>query len=178
MSGNKTGLKSIRVMTAAAMLTALSVIIGIFCKNLFTFNVYYRVTFENLPIILSGLLFGPLAGAVCGVCADILSCICSTNPAVNPLITVGAACVGLCAGLVPRFILKKRSTAQYAAAVFSAHLLGQVIIKSIAKMIWFGMPWWGAFLGLGISAAVGSLELLIIKWLMEKVRVGDRFGGK
>lgn len=178
MSENKTGLKSIRIMTAAAMLTALSIVIGIFCKNLLTFDNSYRITFENLPIILSGLLFGPLTGAACGVCADILSCLCSTNPAVNPLVAVGAACVGLCAGLVPRFFVKKRGTAQYAAAVFSAHLLGQVIIKSIAKMIWWGMPWWGAFVCLGISAAVGTLELMTIKWLMEKVRVGDRFGGK
>ena len=175
MSKNKTGFKSARVLTTAAMITALSVIIGIFCKNFFTYSVYYRITFENLPIIISGILLGPIAGAVCGICADVISCLCSTNPAVNPIITAGAACVGFCAGAVPRLFIRKRGPAQYAAAVFSAHLLGQVIIKSVAKIIWFGMPWWGVFIGLGISAVVGALEFCAIKWLMDKVKIGDRF---
>lgn len=175
MSKNNSGLKNIRVLSTVALLTALSVIIGIFCKNFFTFNIYYRVTFENLPVILAGILFGPLAGVVCGVCADVISCLSSTNPALNPLITVGAACVGFCAGIVPRVFVKRRGPVQYAAAVFSAHLLGQVAIKSIAKLIWFGMPWWGVFVGLGISIIVGILEFSAIKWLMDKLKVGDRF---
>ena len=62
-----------QTVTTVAMLTALSVIIGIVCKNFFTFNVYYRVTFENLPIILAGIAFGPFYGAACGICADIVS---------------------------------------------------------------------------------------------------------
>jgi uncharacterized membrane protein len=39
-----------RVLTIAAMLTAISVVIGIVCKNFLTFNIYYRITFENLPV--------------------------------------------------------------------------------------------------------------------------------
>ena len=60
--------KSIRVITLAAMLTAMSVVIGIFCKNFLNFGGgLFRITFENLPIILTGILFGPFVGAVVGV---------------------------------------------------------------------------------------------------------------
>jgi len=157
-----------QTVTAVAMLTALSVIIGIVCKNFFTFNVYYRVTFENLPIILAGIAFGPFYGAACGACADIVSCLCSTNPAVIPLITLGAAAVGFCAGAVPRYIFKKNGGVQYAFSVASAHLLGQVIIKSIAKILWLGMPFVGAFIGLAVSAIVGTVEFFAIMFIMRR----------
>ena len=172
MKKKKTG-ERVKILTTLAMLAALSAVIGIVCKNFLTFNVYYRITFENLPIICAGLVFGPLAGAACGVCADIVSCLCSTNPALNPLITVGAACVGLCAGAVPKLVIRKRCAAQYALAVAAAHLVGQVAVKSAAKMIWFGMPWWGIFVGLGVSVLVGTVEFLIIKKLFDSRIIGD-----
>ena len=45
----------------AAMLVAMSVIIGIFCKNFMNFGLgLFRITFENLPIILAGIYLGPI----------------------------------------------------------------------------------------------------------------------
>jgi len=150
------------------MLTAISVVIGIVCKNFFTFNIYYRITFENLPIILAGISFGPMAGALCGICADIVSCLCSSNPAVIPLITVGAASVGFCSGIISKYIIKKPGALQYAAAVFSAHLIGQVAIKSLAKILWLGMPVVGIFIGIAVSVVVGILEFFAISLIMKK----------
>ena len=161
-------LRHIRTLTSVALLTALSVVIGILCKNFFTFNVYYRVTFENMPILLAGILYGPAAGAVCGALADVISCLCSTNPAVIPLITVGAATVGLCAGLVSKFFIKKHGPLQYFIASLTGHLLGQVAIKSIAKILFLGMPSFGIAIGLGISVVVGTLEFLAISLIMKK----------
>ena len=71
---------SVKVLTTGAMLTALSIVIGIFCKNYLNFgNGLFRVTFENFPIILSGILFGPVVGALVGVCSDVLSYVLSTQ---------------------------------------------------------------------------------------------------
>ena len=157
-----------QTVTAVAMFTALSVIIGIVCKNFFTFNVYYRVTFENLPIILAGIAFGPFYGAACGICADVVSCLCSSNPAVIPLITLGAAAVGFFSGIVPRYVIKKRGACQYAVAVALAHIIGQVFIKSLAKILWLGMPIAGVFLGAAISTVVGILEFFAILFIMRR----------
>ena len=149
MQKNKSRMTT-RVLTTAALLAALSAVIGIVCKNLFTFNIYYRLTFENAPIILAGLLYGPVVGAMVGICADAVSCLMSSNPALNPIISLGAASVGLISGLIPK-IIRRGVKVQTATAVVLAHLIGQVGIKSIAKMIYFGMPWQGIFLGLGFS---------------------------
>ncbi len=168
---------AVRVLTASALLAALSAVIGILCKNLFTFNVYYRVTFENAPVILAGILFGPGVGAAVGVCGDAVSCLMSTNPALNPVISLGAAAVGAMAGIAP-YIIRKSKRAQTALAVILAHLVGQVAVKSVGKILYFSMPWQGVFIGLGISLAVGVAEWLLLCWL-RNVRGLDRLmGGK
>lgn len=158
---------SLRGLTTAAMLTALSVVIGIFCKNFFTFNVYYRITFENIPIIIAGMLFGPIVGGAVGAVADVISCLCSTNPSVNPLITAGAVIVGVSAGITAKYIIKKRGILQTAVSVGVAHLFGQVAMKSLAKLLFFGMPWWGTFIGLGISVGVGIAEAFLINFIFR-----------
>ena len=159
---------NLKTLVTAAMLAAISAVIGIICKNFFTFNIYYRVTFENLPIIFAGIAFGPFVGGAVGIVADIVSCLCSTNPSLNPLITVGAASVGLVSGIVARWIIKRRGGLQIALSVATAHIVGQVIIKSVAKMLWFGMPQEGVLLGLGISLVVGTLEFFAIKYLLSR----------
>ena len=165
-----------RVLTTAALLAALSAVIGIVCKNLFTFNIYYRLTFENAPIILAGLLYGPVVGAMVGICADAVSCLMSTNPALNPIISLGAGTVGLMAGLASRMIPRGVRT-QTAVAVILAHLIGQVGIKSIGKILYFGMPWQGIFLGLAFSAVVGVMEFLLISWMRTNKSFVKFMGG-
>ena len=51
--------------------------------------------------------------------------------------------------------------------MYPAHLVGQVLIKSVAKMLYYGMPWYGIFIGLGISAATATVELIIISSIMK-----------
>lgn len=175
MQKNK-GRMATRVLTTAALLAALSAVIGIVCKNLFTFNIYYRLTFENAPIILAGLLYGPVVGAMVGICADAVSCLMSPNPALNPIISLGAASVGLISGLIPK-IIRRGVKVQTATAVVLAHLIGQVGIKSIAKMIYFGMPWQGIFLGLGFSVVVGIMECLLLCWMRSNKSLVKFMGG-
>jgi ECF transporter S component (folate family) len=159
------------------MLMALSVVIGILCKNFFTWGVYYRVTFENFPVILAGFCFGPLYGAVAAAGADVISCLCSTNPMVNPVITLGAAAVGFISGIVPYLFRRCGSAAGprtvLAVTVALAHLIGQVLIKSVGKIWMFGMPWWGIFVGLGISVFVGCAEFFFIRSLLKNREIAE-----
>lgn len=168
---------TVKVLTMAAMLTALSAVIGILCKSYFTFNVYYRITFENMPVILAGVVFGPAVGAAVGAVADIISCISSTNPNLNPIITLGAAAVGASAGFVP-YIINKKGALQTALAVALAHLVGQVGIKSVGKILYFAMPWQGVFIGLAISAVVGAVECWLICWLRSTRGISRYLEGK
>ena len=169
------GSHTVRKITLCAMLMALSVVIGVACKNWFTWNLYYRVTFENFPVIIAGFLFGPLWGAAVGAGADVVSCLLSTNPSVNFVITIGAATVGILSGLIPLLFRRTRApfSLKLALAVAAAHLFGQVVIKSIGKIMYFGMPIYGIFIGLAISAVVGTAEFFFIRLLLSNAEIAS-----
>ncbi|MBR5506708.1 MAG: hypothetical protein IKV88_01530 [Clostridia bacterium] len=102
MSKNNKGFSSVKVLTGAAMLTAFSVIIGIVCKNFLTFNVYYRITFENLPIILAGLLYGlrNLIGK-CDVIHKFIMQFCRNNTPYYAIHPFYYCCITATAGYLP-----------------------------------------------------------------------------
>ena len=136
---NKKVFGSVKLLTVSAMLTAISVVIGFICKVLPFLNlgIGLRITFENLPIIMSGLLFGPIVGACVGLASDLISCLVSGQGPI-PLVTVGAMAVGIVSGLVARFIVTKKGAGQIATAVSLSHLLGSVIIKTIGLWLRYG----------------------------------------
>ena len=104
MQNKNSVFKTVKAMTLAAMLVAMSVLIGIFCKNFLNFGGgLFRITFENLPIILSGILYGPIVGCLVGVCSDFVSYIFSSQifPP-NLIVTVGAGAVGVVSGTVAK----------------------------------------------------------------------------
>lgn len=153
--------KSIRTLTLAAMLTAMSVVIGIFCKTFLNFaGGLVRITFENLPIILSGLLFGPVLGAVVGVATDLISYLLS--PQIYPpnlIVTLGAAVIGFLSGLVSRGIIKKRGNAQIMMAGVLSHTVGSMLIKTVGLFKFFG---WAVLWRIPLYLLIATLEILIL----------------
>lgn len=123
----------------SAMLTALSIVIGIFCKNFLNFGLgLFRITFENFPVILGGIMFGPWVGAVIGFASDVISFVLSTQTfAISPVVTLGAALVGLVSGAV---FHKSTNcgTKRIVLSVFLAHLVGSMIVKSVGLFVYYG----------------------------------------
>ena len=123
--------KNVRIMCFCAMLTALSVAIAWLCKMFLTVTPYIRITFENLPLILAGYFFGPVAGLFSGLASDILSTALSQYGlgGINPIITLGAGCVGLFSGLLPK-ISGKKNNIILLISVYAAHIIGNILVKS------------------------------------------------
>lgn len=158
--------KHISILTMAAMLTAMSVVIGIFCKSLLNFGGgLFRITFENLPIILTGILFGPVMGAVVGAGSDLVSYLLS--PQVYPpnlIVTLGAAVIGFLSGLISHTVIKKRGSVQIIVSGSVAHFIGSVIIKSIGLYQFYGMAiLWRAPLYVVITFIEVTLLCLLFK---------------
>ncbi|MBR2346647.1 MAG: folate family ECF transporter S component [Clostridia bacterium] len=153
--------KSIHVLTLAAMLTAMSVVIGIFCKTFLNFSGgLVRITFENLPIILSGILFGPVIGAVVGVATDLISYLLS--PQIYPpnlIVTLGAAVIGFLSGLVSKVFIRKRGYLQISVATVSAHIVGSMIIKTIGL---FQFYQWAVLWRIPLYIVIASAELMVL----------------
>ena len=152
---------SLKVMTMAAMLTAMSVVIGIFCKSFLNFGEgLYRITFENLPILLSGIMFGPLVGGVVGAATDIISYLLSpqTYP-INVAVTVGAMAVGMVSGVMSRYVFRKKTSARIIFSCLAAHLVGAMIIKPIGLVAFYG---WAVLWRVPMSLVIAPIEIILI----------------
>ena len=158
--------KSVRALTVSAMLTATSVVIGIFCKNFLNFgNGLFRISFENLPIILSAFLFGPIVGGMVGVATDLLSYLLSnqTYPP-NLIVTVGALLIGVLSGLVFRLPLSNRNV-RVVLSVSLSHFVGSMIVKSIGLYTYYGMA---VLLRLPLYCAIAAIEAVLLCLLFRQ----------
>ncbi len=157
-----------RGLCVAALLTALSVVIGVFCKNFLNFgNGLFRITFENIPILLSGFLFGPIIGALVGTASDLLSYLLSaqTYPP-NLVVTAGAASIGLFSGLLYNCAFKKatRTSRIIIAGIFS-HAIGSMIIKPIGLYQFYGIA---VLVRIPLYLLIAPLEIIFLVWLFKK----------
>ena len=155
------GFGNIYVLVYAAMLSAISVVIGIFCKNFLNFgNGLFRITFENFPIIFSGFVFGPTVGACVGAVSDIVSFMLSTQSfAISPIVTLGAASVGMVSGFVSNYVIKRDGSFRVIVSVVAAHFVGSVIIKSVGLFVYYE---WLVLWRIPTYTIISALEALLL----------------
>ncbi len=165
---------SIKMLTLAAMLTALSVVIGIFCKSVLNFgNGLYRITFENLPIILSGIVFGPIIGGIVGLATDLISYLLS--PQIYPpnlIVTLGATMVGVVSGVMSKFIITKDGYPRVIISAAAAHIVGSMIIKPIGLFSFYG---WAVLWRIPIYIVIFFAETFILCLLYKNKNIRKLF---
>ena len=155
----------LRLLTVCSMMVALSIILGKYLA--FNVGTLLRFSVENLPIIFTGIAFGPLAGALVGIVADLIGCL-LVGYEINVLVTLGAATVGAVSGMV--FVIGGTAPKKITVpiSVFFAHIIGSVFIKTVGLAVYYGHPF---FITLGIRAliylAVGFIESVILIILLS-----------
>ena len=155
---------NIKIVAVCGMLAAISFLIGWVCKTFMTIGAI-RITFDNIPVIIAGICFGPVCGAIVGAVADLISCVAS-GFGVTPLITVGAASIGAVSGIIANYILKKKTFVSVAVSTLSAHIIGSMIIKSIGLALMgygYGIFAYRIPFYIGISA----VEIYVIYLLLK-----------
>ena len=129
--------KHLQVIACSSIFVALSIICGKYLQ--IPIGEILRFSFENLPIIFSGIVFGPIVGLAVGILADLLGCV-LVGYAINPLITLGAAVIGLFSGLCAYLSKRLPLTVRLIPTVAIPHFLGSVVIKTIGLASWYDMP--------------------------------------
>ena len=162
-----TAFKSVQALALASMLTAMSVVIGMFCKTFMSFGGgLFRITFENLPIIISGLTFGPIVGALVGAGSDLISYLLS--PQIYPpnlIVTAGAAAVGIVSGIMAQYVIPRRGMMQVILSGGAAHVVGSMIIKPIGLFQFYGIL---VLWRIPLYLVIAPLEIAIICWLFKR----------
>lgn len=159
-----------KMITTLGLLTALSVVIGWVCKTYLTFGAI-RVTFENIPIIISGIIYGPVIGAVVAIVSDIISCLTSPNPALNPIITLGAASIGMISGVISRYVIRNGKFLKIAISVFASHIIGSMIIKSIGLYVFWRYEIPTLLLRFPLYFAISICETAIIYMILKNKHI-------
>lgn len=127
---------SLKGLCFAGILTAMSIILGKFLQIPNPFQEIIRISFENLPIMLSAFCLGPIAAAAVGAVADLIGCL-LYGYSINPIITLGAASVGLVSGFISEYIVKKPLVLKIITCEAAAHTVGSVLIKSAGLAAWY-----------------------------------------
>ena len=162
----------LRVLSVCAMMAAMSLILGKFLQIPNPFQELIRISFENLPVIMAGIAFGPVMGLMTGVAADLLGCL-LYGYNINPIITLGAGAAGFAAGVMGSWLLRRFTVLRVIAATVLAHLLGSVLIKSLGLAAWY----LGSYqMGIGeliawrllTYAIVGTAECVILCLLFRR----------
>lgn len=165
VNGNIRLFGNVRVMIISGLFVALSIVLGKFLQIPIGDSI--RISFENLPLMMAGIFFGPFVGGAVGIGADLIGCLLK-GYAINPIITLGAFSIGFLSGLFYMLISKKiRSNANIFLSIFPAHIIGSMIIKSIGLYAYYHTPIEVLLWRVPTYIAIAVLETVIITLLLK-----------
>lgn len=156
-------LSNTKVLIILALFIAISGVLG---KTLAFTAGSIRISFENLTLIMSGILFGPIIGLLIGVVSDILGCFIS-GYTINPIITLGAGAIGFIPGIISFYFSKFNLKFNLLASVGLAHIIGSMIIKSIGLYVYFAYPIQTLLIRVPLYIVIGGVEFYIIYMLFN-----------
>lgn len=162
-----------RVMIISALFVALSIVLGKFLA--FNIGDSIRISLENLPILMAGIFFGPYVGGAVAIAADLIGCVLK-GYAINPVITLGAASIGILAGVVSMYLRNKNMTLNIAVSIAVSHIIGSLIIKSLGQRIYFHTPYEVLAWRIPTYIATGLLEFVIISLLLNNKAFTTQLG--
>ena len=168
----KNSKNSVRTLTLLALLIAMSIV---FSRVLSISTGFVRFNLGSLPVLLAALFFGPGAGFVVGALADMIGGLLS-GYAINPLITLGAGSIGLVAGYLWQKLPELRLGLRLQISVVAAHIVGSVIINSLALRIFYGYAWSILLTRIPNALVLSAVNTVLIRILMENRAVRNAIG--
>lgn len=165
--------KDPKVLVLLSLFAALSILFGKYLA--IPGGDVLRFSFENLPILLAALHFGPIAGMLVGIVADLLGCL-MVGYTINPMVTLGAAMIGLVGGLAPYYIPKRLPRiVRIVLAVSLAHLVGSVFVKTIGLAAYYTMPFFVLMLWRLLNyAIIAALESALLYLLCKNPAIAKQ----
>lgn len=144
-------LKKVRVLTLAAMLIAVSIVLGFFKLPI---SPALEIRFTSLPIAMAGFLMGPMVGAAIGVISDIGAYIVRPTGPFFAGFTVSAAVMGLIFGTL---LHKKKLTWM---RVFASQAIVGVLVGILMNSFWLAMLFDKGFIAIMMSRIVKELIMI------------------
>ena len=160
MKNSKT---SVRTLVMLALLTAMSIVFA----RVFTISTgFVRFNLGALPTHLAAVWFGPAGGFAVGALADMIGGTLS-GYSINPLITLGAGSVGLVSGLLFRQLSQLRLGLRLQLSITAGHVVGSVIINSIALHLFYGYAWPVLVARIPNALILSAVNTVLVRLLLQ-----------
>lgn len=162
-------------MTRRIVFIGLLVSISIILTRMLSFMVLgiARVSFGDIPIMLSGILFGPVTGAVTGALSDLTGVLLFPSPggaSFLPGMTLSKALVGL----IPALAIRYLKGSEFTKVMFGV-AAAEIICSMVLDTIWLS-PFYGkGIIGLmairvPIRAVLMAAEIPVIYQIMKRLK--------
>ena len=146
-----------------ALLTAMSIVFA----RVFTISTgFVRFNLGALPTHLAAVWFGPAGGFAVGALADMIGGTLS-GYSINPLITLGAGSVGLVSGLLFRQLSQLRLGLRLQLSITAGHVVGSVIINSIALHLFYGYAWPVLVARIPNALILSAVNTVLVRLLLQ-----------
>ena len=156
---------STRTLTVLALLIAMSIV---FSRVLSISTGFVRFNLGSLPVLLAGIVFGPGAGFAVGALADMIGGILAGYA----LIALGAAAIGLVGGLLwQKLPHALRLGQRLLLSVLAAHVVGSIVINSLALRIFYGYAWSVLAARIPNALILTAVNTVLLRLLMENKAV-------
>ncbi len=156
---------SVQMLTACAMMTALSVVLNRFCS---IHTAGWTIGFAFVPVAAAAILYGPAAGAITGGLADLVGALLFPFGPYFPGFTVTAALMGAVYGW---FLCRKKP--RFFPHILTPALINNLILGLIVNTIWVSIlygsrTYWGWFIyRLPEYAILVPLNLILLPALLR-----------
>ena len=176
---NKKSSMDTRTMVKAGFLTAISIVLTRFMYFFVPLAGFpaLRISFGEVPIMMSGLLFGPIVGGVTGVAADLIGILINSQGAFHPGFTLSSMLWGVIPGLFS-LLFKKHKTYEKTYSfmnIFLAVFVSFVVVSLGLNTLWLSSMFGKGFIILlpgRVIAAILSIPLqsIIITTLLKYLK--------
>ncbi len=172
-------LKKPKTLVICAMLAALSVV---FARLIVPMpNAFTRFSIEAVPIVISGLLFGPIAGGIVGFVADLVGCLFS-GFGYNPLFCIPPILYGVLPALIRFILFKKTDPLRFGLIYLPPVVIGSILYQSITLALVYNSK--GSFSASivyflttrGIQFAITLVIDALLTWLLFRTKLFERTG--
>ncbi len=159
-------LRNTKVLTAAALLTAIGIVAGFFKIPITNF---IEIRFASIPIAAAGYLFGPGIAAIVGILADIGGFIAKPTGPYFPGFTISGAISGIIYGIVLHRNARngaKFSTKEFIIRLVVAELLNALIVSLLLNSLWLSMLYGKGFIASVTARAVKTFIMVPVNVIL------------
>lgn len=142
-----------RTMVKAGFLTALSIVLTRFMYIFIPLGgaQTLRISFGEVPLMMSGLLFGPIVGGMTGVAADLIGVLINSQGAFHPGFTLSSMLWGLIPGLL---IMLFKNSGSYEKTYSFKNVFVIVLVAYVAVSLLLNTIWLSQLFGKGFMILI------------------------